>query len=53
MPEEPVMTAATSFMIAITPLAKSAPTTASINSFLRLRNGKFRLDYREKMGLWQ
>jgi hypothetical protein len=36
MPEEPVMTAATSFRIAIIALAKSAPSTASINEFLRL-----------------
>jgi hypothetical protein len=37
----------------IMPLANSAPSTASINDFLRLRVGKFRLDYREKVGLWQ
>jgi hypothetical protein len=53
MPEDPVITAATTFRIAITALAKSAPSTASIDDFLQLRNGKLRLDYREKMGLWQ
>jgi hypothetical protein len=34
-----VMSAAPSFKTAITALAKSAPSTASINDFLRLRNG--------------
>jgi hypothetical protein len=36
MPDEPVITAAINFRIVIRPLAKSAPSTASIDRFLQL-----------------
>jgi hypothetical protein len=35
MPDEPVITAAINFRIVIIPLAKSAPSTASIDRFLQ------------------
>src|SRR6185369_14594677 len=40
MPEEPVMTAPTNFNTAITPLAKSAPSTASIQRVLQVARMK-------------
>jgi hypothetical protein len=53
MPDEPVMTAAPNFRTVITPLAKSAPSTAHIDRSSPDRKRELRMDYGGKQRIRQ